>query len=838
MIPSERWVQIKELFLRAAQLPASGERQRLLDLACANDPNLRVEVESLLSAHDSADSFIERPAAQRSGLATAATNWIGRRLGPYRIVSEVDRGGMSEVYRAVRDDNQYQKEVAIKVLRHGFDSESLLRHLRDERQILAQLSHPHIAHLLDGGTTEEGMPYLVMEYIQGQPIDAYCEQRQLGLRERLELVRTLCSAVLYVHQHLMVHGDLKCSNVLVTEQGVVKLLDFGIAKLLNPTPALMPTDAAVMGFLALTPDCASPEQLRGEPITTASDVYSLGVLIYRLLAGRLPKDVVQDEPQGETEPSAPSAMAASGDASYKRFARHLRGELDSIILKALCKSPQERYGSIDQLSDDLYRYLVGLPVRAHGGGAVYRVGKLVRRHRAVTTALALFVISLITGVVTTSWQAHIAQLEHARAMRHFESVRKFANSYMTEVHGAIENLPGSTTARKLLIETSLRHLSELARDAGDSPSVRRDLANAYEKIGDVQGHFRGANLGDTAGAIESYRTALSIREQLFNDRAEIELQRELLRTHGKLSELLMIQNEPDLAAEHLLHVTRLATALAAAPGSTATDHRNLANAYSTLGWQRTSLGHVDEGIVHMSAAVPIYKEIVQADADDVRSWRSLALTYQRIGNALVEQTDRYDEAARYLSESLSIMDRLRSAKPDNASLTRIYAYSLVWMGDALLGQGRPDDALHMHERAYQLFDSIRVADSADLEAPFAVAYALTQMSRTLTALNEPRLALQRLDTAQMLLRGVKTDDLPESYYYSGLVYFHLGKVNAQLAAEGHLGPSIRDRYARQAREWLNKSNTAMKHATEDAILGTRAKERISEGESLSNALGQ
>jgi non-specific serine/threonine protein kinase/serine/threonine-protein kinase len=843
-MPSERWRLIKNIFTSTAEIPPD-QRDALLDVACADDPSLRHEVEALLKAHDSANSFIELPAVRRSGLAHAATNWIGRRFGPYRVVAEVDRGGMSEVYRAIRDDNQYEKEVAIKLLRNGFDSESLLRHLREERQILAQLSHPHIAHLLDGGTTEEGMPYLVMEYIQGQPIDVYCEQRQLGLRERLELIRTLCGAVVYVHQHLMVHGDLKCSNVLVTDKGVLKLLDFGIAKLLNPTPALTAADPEVSGFLALTPDYASPEQLRGEPITTASDVYSMGVLMYRLLAGRLPfapRHMVSREQAMEIcelQPAAPSATAASFDESYRRFARSLEGELDSIILKGLRKSPQERYGSVEQLSEDVHRYLCGLPVGAYGGGPAYLAKKFVRRHRAVTAAMSMFVIALLLGVVATSWQAHVAEAERARAERHFDNVRRFAISYMTEVHAAIENLPGSTSARKLLVETSLRHLTELAKEAGDNPILRRDLADAYEKIGDLQGRLRGANLGDTKAAIQSYELALRTREALIEEGGHIDLQRDLLRTHGKLAELLVIQNEPDQATEHLRDVMRLANALAAMPAATAADRRNLATSYLALGWHRAALGHIDEGTALMADALPLFQQIVAADPSDQRARRNFAITHQRIGGILVERTGRYEEAARYLSRSIELLDELRQPDPQNADLRRVHAYALIWMGDALLGQGRAQEALSMHQRGYEVFEAIRTADPADFEAPIAAGYASSQMSQSLMALDLAPRALEQLSHAEKGLRnrakGVD-DELPESYYYIGLLYFHLGKVNAYLAAKQDVARSARERHARQAREWLRKSNEAMKHAVTDAVHGVRARERIAEAETLIRSL--
>jgi len=308
---------VKDLFAAALEKDPT-ERDTFLDAACAAEPELRAEVDSLLDAHESTDDFIERPAAHRAldlEPETPPPSWIGRRVGDYRIVEEVGHGGMSEVYKGVRDDDEYQKEVAIKVLRQGYGTRSLLKRFKVETQILASLDHPNIARLLDAGSSGEGQPYLVMEHIQGQPIDDYCKQHKLGLRARLDLFRTLCGAVQYVHQHLMVHGDLKCSNVLVSENGTVKLLDFGIARLLNPVPAPNPGDPKLTGFLAMTPEYASPEQIRGGPITTASDVYSLGVVLYQLLTGVLPYKVRGDfsfelaTQIAEREAPAPSVAA-------------------------------------------------------------------------------------------------------------------------------------------------------------------------------------------------------------------------------------------------------------------------------------------------------------------------------------------------------------------------------------------------------------------------------------------------------------------------------------------------------------------------------------------------
>jgi non-specific serine/threonine protein kinase/serine/threonine-protein kinase len=840
---SEQWHRAKDVFNAAVELPAR-ERELFIRRACDEDLALRRDVEALLKAHESADSFIERPAAQRAGLASPPIDWIGRRFGPYRIVGEVERGGMSEVYRAVRDDNQYQKDVAIKFLRHGFDSESLLRRFRAERQILAQLNHPHIAHLVDGGTTESGMPYLVMEYIQGQPIDVYCEQKKLGIRERVDLVRTLCGAVHYVHQHLMVHGDLKCNNVLVTERGVLKLLDFGIAKLLNPPPALggvggVGGDRFTSGYIALTPDYASPEQLLGEPITTASDVYSLGVLLYRLLAGRLPfhlrSALMPEEIKElcELVPEPPSVMARRSGDAYRALSRHLPGDLDSIILKAIAKAPEDRYGSVEQLSEDLLNYLRGFPVRAHRDGAAYRARKFLARNRLASAAMASFVIAMASGIATTLWLAHLADGERLRASRHFEIVRKFATSYMTEVHGAIENLPGSITARKLLIDTSLKHLSELAKeDTRDNPILRRDLASAYEKIGDIQGRMGDANLGDTPGALASYRIAIRTRESLLaQEGGGIELQRDLLRAHGKLAELLTVANETQAASEQFREINRLALALASAPGATADDRRALGNAYLSYGWHNALLGNLEDGLALMRQAAERYRELLVVDPSDARLHHNLALSHHRIGYVLIERAGRAEEAAEHLTTALAMWRAMDAATPNRPDLSRAQAYTSIALGAARLKLDQPREAMPLFEEAYRRFDAFRVADTGDFEAPITAAHALGQLSEALLAIDEPREALSRLTVADSLLRNRTPSadrELLETHYYEGLVYLQLGRTHARLAAVG--GPLPKPEHRRLARSWLSRTIESMKRASRDTAHGSRAKARLREAE--------
>jgi len=517
-----RWQKIKDTFAAALELDA-GAQPAFLAQACAGDADLLNEVQTLLRAHTNSGDFIERPALEGvlgHELGFGRRSWIGRRAGVYRIVAEIGSGGMGEVYRAVRDDDEYQKEVAVKVLRSGFDTHSLLKRFKVEKQILATLDHPNIAKLLDGGNTEEGLPFLVMDYIEGSPIDAYCATHRLRIRRRLDLFLALCRAVQHVHQHLMIHGDLKCSNVLVKDDGTVKLLDFGIARLLTPAAPASTIDAAPTTLFALTPDYASPEQIRGGLITTASDVYSLGVMLFRLLTGRLPYRL----PHGaayqlaaqicEVEPPPPSSVlrASAKKASDTPILwRELAGDLDNIILRALEKDPARRYQGVDELSADIDRHLQGFPVKARQAGAPYRLAKFLRRNHMAVLAASLIGLALLGGIMATSWQARVASQQRARAERRFTDIRTLARALVFELDDAVRKLPGAKAARKLIIDRSLQYLDNLAQEAKGDVSLQRELAAELDRIGDLQGVEFQENAGSATASFESYRKALSIR---------------------------------------------------------------------------------------------------------------------------------------------------------------------------------------------------------------------------------------------------------------------------------------------------------------------------------------
>jgi serine/threonine protein kinase len=452
-VDPERWRRVEEILGAALELPPE-ERRSFAERASRGDGELLAEVLSLLAADAGAGAFLGRPLLSPTGEPPAEEEepaWIGRTIGPYRLVRRLGEGGMSAVYLAVRSEEQFQQQVAVKLIRAGVAGAEQLRRFRTERQILARLNHPGIARLFDGGTTPEGLPYFVLEYVDGEPIDRYCDRRRLSVAERLGLFRTVCEAVHYAHQNLVVHRDLKPGNILVTAEGVPKLLDFGIAKPLPPEPAAAGAAPTAAWLRLLTPEYASPEQIQGKPVTTATDVYSLGVLLYKLLTGHLPYRLEERTPQAierailEREPIRPSAAvgrgadAGSPDAAGsaraeaeavsglrgvrpRQLRRQLAGDLDNMVLKALRKEPQRRYGSVEQFSEDVRRHLERRPVEAHPSSLAYRTRKFLRRSRLALGVAAAFVLVLVAALVLLALQSVRAaerERDHAREVARF-----------------------------------------------------------------------------------------------------------------------------------------------------------------------------------------------------------------------------------------------------------------------------------------------------------------------------------------------------------------------------------------------------------------------------------
>lgn len=534
----DHWRKIEDIFQQAADLEGPA-RAAFLDTACNGDPDLRAEVDSLL---DSAGLSLIAPAiSEAAGEVTGLATLTGQQLGPYRILDRIGEGGMGAVFRAQRADGQFEQTVAIKMIRPGVAGVGHIERFLAERSILAQLQHPFIARLIDGGI-HNGSPSLVMEHVDGQPIDAYCREWSLNVQEKLELFLKVCDAVQHAHAALIVHRDIKPSNIFVTPNGIPKLLDFGIAKLVAHDTDAIQTSAPLM-----TPDYASPEQVRGESITIASDVYSLGIVLYELLTGQRPYKLksyspaeIQQQVCNATIP-APSSLVQE----TTRIKRHIEGDLDNILLMALRKEPNRRYGSVAQLAEDICRHLAGHTVIARPDTLRYRASKFVLRNR-LTLGLGLLLVATFTAGV------YFTVREGLRTQRRFSEVRTLANSLLTEIEPLAASIVGTTEMRKLLLDKSVIYLESLTSEAGSDTELTKELARAWHRVGDIQGHSRLPNLGLFSESLASHRKALDMEEALYAKRSrDSELRRSMALGYAHIADLYSRRGDSAKAADAL-----------------------------------------------------------------------------------------------------------------------------------------------------------------------------------------------------------------------------------------------------------------------------------------------
>lgn len=667
----ERWQQIKEVLATALETPES-ERDQYLSEVCKDDPYLRSEVQRLLENESKLDSnFLDRV-----GLGQVAADvlpeeenpWIGRRVGAYQIVEQIGVGGMGEVYRAFRADDQYRKNVALKLIRIGQDSALVIKRFRNERQILAGLEHPNIATLFDGGTTDTGTPYLVMELIEGKPLVGYCNEKGLSLSRKLQLFLQICSAVQYAHQHLIIHRDIKPSNILVTSEGVPKLLDFGIAKILDTQSGMSESERTLTMFRALTPQYASPEQLKGETITTATDLYSLGVVLHELLTGVSPYGEIGTTSESmiraicETEPTKPSIsvrgrMIRQNAAPLDKIAKQLRGDLDNIVLMALRKEPERRYSSVEQFAEDIRRSLLNLPILARKDTARYRAVKFIVRHKAGVTATAAIALILVIGIIVTTRQARIAK-------RRFNDVRSLANSLIFDVHDSVRDLPGSTPARKLIVQRALQYLNVLSQESAGDIGLQRELASAYERMGSVQGDYLENNLGDAEATLASYRRALAFRQQInaasndWNDRLA------LAQGYRLVAHQLWANGNPRGAREPIAKAIEISESLNTAKPNEIKILSELGFDYEVSG----RIGYPDEPapsqkiVQDYRRALAVDENTLKLTPDDIHALHAYSTDLSDIGNML-EATDPA-EALKHYQKGLEIDQKLTQLSND------------------------------------------------------------------------------------------------------------------------------------------------------------------------------
>jgi serine/threonine protein kinase len=746
---AERWGEIKPI-LAAILETEPADRTEALERLCGDDAALRREVEAFL-AHEKRAGADLNTAVVPGALLRLDLETSPEAIGPYRVLRELGRGGMGVVYLGERADGEYRKQVAIKLItsvhnwtsnRAASDPLGMERRFRRERQILAQFEHPGIARMLDGGATAEGQPYFVMEHVEGLPLLEYCDARHLPVAARLTLFLSICDAVAHAHRRLIVHRDLKPGNILVTPDGVAKLLDFGLARVLNPEndtdhDAADITQAAPM----MTPAYASPEQIRGELYSVSGDVYSLGVIFYELLSSQRPyqlptaslaeivRVVCEQAPAPLSRAPISDAAAANRSMRPDRLLRRLEGDLEQIAAKALEKDPGQRYASVDDFAADVRRHLTGVPVRARPATFAYRAAKLFQRHRVAIPAGLLAAVLILTFAGAAWWEA-------VRAQRRFEQVRSLAHSVMFDLHDAISPLPGSTAARKLLVSSALQYLEQLSREAGGDPKLAREVALGYERIGMVQGFGPESNLGQTREAGESFRKALDMLDHLgAATSADPDFRRDYLRLTREMAVGYSGGGDYKNAAKLGERNVTLAEATLRAHPSDPVALQDVAAAHYLLADLLTDQGRYEEAIPLRQRALDAFQRVSAAKPGSAELQRSLALAHKKLA-ALYGVTKRYQESLAEYQQARAIDEQRLGLNPAGArtKLDLSYDYSDLGWVTSRLGDDRA--ALEWHRRALALRTEAAKADPNDVRAATAVASTTGRIATVLRRLGE------------------------------------------------------------------------------------------------------
>jgi eukaryotic-like serine/threonine-protein kinase len=751
---TESFLRMQAIFHEALELPED-QRSAFLDARCEDDAELAAEVRLLVEASREEE---EQSEAGRTGSsngsiagagAAADASFAKRPIGPYRLDRLIGRGGMGAVHLAHRDDGQFEQRVAIKLIDLPLATDLFRERFRQERQILAGLQHPYIARMLDGGITADGDLYLAMEYVDGVPIHRFCESRNLTLQQRLALFLRVCEAVQYAHQNLVVHRDLKPDNIFVVDDGTPRLLDFGTAKLLSPSLANPGSEMTREGYQSFTPQYASPEQVLGNPITTASDTYSLGVLLYLLVTGSLPYElkelttaemlrVICEEPPRKPEHEV-------GADSKPNAGRKLDPDLEAILMKALRKEPLQRYVTAEQLAADVQAWLDHRPVAARRGTFRYRASKFIVRHRVGIAAAALLVISLAAGIAGILWQSREANIERRKAEARSSDLRQLSNSLLSELDEAIKQLPGSTGVQKLLVTRVLEHLDRMAADAQGDRLTQIDLVDAYTRLANIQGNPYEQNLGDPAGALSSIGKAISLADPLVRlNPKDREALRALATAQADRGEVLSEVGNPQNAAAAMQASVENYDRLLALPGATAAIFVEAGRVNETLG---DVMGE-DIGLADVAAAIAAYRKSIdldnrglQLDAKSLPANRALAHMQFKIGNAELD-TDP-SQALKDLRISLQETDAL--PHNESAKLSNLRQRALIVRKEAvaLSELERYSQANPLFADALLTFQKIAAADTSnakDIRALGDVKRILFDMASSYENAANPALA--------------------------------------------------------------------------------------------------
>ncbi len=747
--------------------------------ACQGDEKLFAEVATLLASYDQADDIFLNPVIE--GVRTV-DRLEGRQLGPHRILHRLGQGGMGAVYLAERTDDQFRRRVAVKLARPGYDDGHLLRRFSNERQLLAVLDHPNIIKLLDAGVTDDDIPYFVMDYVEGQPIDKYCETRGFSIPERLALFREVCAAVHCAHRNLVVHRDLKPSNILVTPDGTPKLLDFGIANLLRPEYG-----AGAIGLTRtlqpMTPEFASPEQVLGQPITTSSDVYSLGVLLYRLIAGKHPYEMNTNSAAEveraicETNPEPPSAVAKA-EPGGKRSAG---SDLDNIVLMAMRKEPQRRYPSAEHLSEDIRRYLADLPVMARKDTLWYRTSKFSRRHRVAMAAATLATLALLAIATYAGIETVRAAGEKGKAAARLAEMRQSAK-FMLDLDDQLRK--SVTLGRKKLAAEATRQLEKMAAEAGDDQDLISETAEGYRRIANIQGNPLLPNLGEYEESLKSFRKTLELGTALTPGKKANQLISGAQMGMGRVEAFLGSRAE---ALEHFQAAMRI--------------YQADGNKYGMMTvWEQR--GHLQEGSGNLPTAIESYTKSLQY-ATALDNARSTAQTQSYVAaesllyGLALGRAGRTEDSLRALNSALAIDQKL--ARSD-ASKRHDEAAALGFIGYVLRRAGRTAPALDFYQQGLRITEELARLDPNDQQARIDLGQMRGEIADVLWDANRKAEASQATASALEILRPVVDKADAVVYFLQQYSEFLLVPWNP------HPDPAAALKYALRADQLEHHSN--------------------------------
>ena len=725
------WKEVEELFHRVCEMSPI-QQQEFLNKLKKNKPAVAKEVKSMLESHLTAGSFLEESILDERFISKS------ERIGPWKILDEIGKGGMSTVYLAQRDDGTFDREVAVKFLHGMMPGGEMYRRMLAEQKILARLQHKNIAQLYDAGITDNGRPYFILEFIDGTSLMEWCNKRKLDFDERLTIFEQVCEAVQFAHQRLIVHRDLKPGNILIDQEGTVKLLDFGIAKILE-SDAEEESPITRTGLFLMTPEYASPEQVKNSAITTATDVYQLGLLLCELLTGSLPYDIDGQKPLEAgaviigKEPTKPSTLVKTAQAepqirdySPKKLKKRIKGDIDNIVLKALRKEPERRYDSASQMLEDIRRYRKNLPVSARPEDSLYRSKKFIQRNRTIVASAATILVVLIASLIYSQNQARTAERERENAQQGFEIIQELSGTLIFDIYDNISELPGSTPSREIIVEKALVYLDQLAANTTPDENLHLYLAEAYRKIGDVQGNPTNANLGLHKEALQSYQTALNYLTPIVENNLEnLNAQESLAMLHGRISDVYRTLGNLSESREQMIQSLERYDDLR----NQAPDNPHIVRSFALANIKMgdlmgnpnfTSLEMPVRALDYYAEGEEILKPLYESNPDDGFNTRLLGLVYERFGDIYSYQGS-FDEAADYFEDSMELRKKLAEMDPSNNEALRDEAVAYEKLADVHQQNGNLNEALTNYSKSMEIFARLAAIDPRNVQARQSLA---------------------------------------------------------------------------------------------------------------------